>query len=63
MSKVILTRYLYIFDEVALAFIQYYSDLLKEYLLYETFIEYIQCPPKERNKNIINIINNILFLI
>jgi len=44
-------------------FIEYYSDLLKEYLLYETFIEYIQCPPKERNKNIINIINNILFLI
>lgn len=44
-------------------FIQYYSDLLKEYLLYETFIQYIQCPPKERNKNIINTINNILFLI
>lgn len=44
-------------------FIQHYSDLLKEYLLYETFMTYIQCAPKERNKNIINTINNILFLI
>ena len=44
-------------------FIQYYSDLLKEYKLYETLMTYIQCHPKERNKNIINTINNILFII
>lgn len=44
-------------------FIQYYSHLLKEYKLFETFMTYIQCHPKERNKNIINTINNILFII
>jgi len=44
-------------------FIQHYSQLLKNCLLYETCMEYIQCHPKERNKNIIDIINNILFLI
>ena len=31
--------------------------------LFETFMTYIQCHPKERNKNIINTINNILFII
>lgn len=44
-------------------FILNYSNLLKEHLLYDEFNKYIQSHPKERNKNIINIINNILFII
>ena len=56
-------KYTWNYYSLCYFFIQYYSDFLKQYKLYQTFMEYIQCHPKERNKNIINIINNILFVI
>ena len=54
-------KYTWSYFSLIYYFIVNYPELLKEHLLYDTCLSYIQCQPKERNKNIIKTINNILF--